>query len=89
MKKKKSLKSLFCPNCGGFPSIIIEQYTQPIEEVMKWNEKTEDYELESSNIDGVEFTELCGICLTHLEYKPLSFLQAEKIRKKKHEYKKA
>ena len=60
-------KHLWCPKCKCFPDVIKEKYLEPIIETRKWD--GELYGLEDSNLDNVEFTELCGECDNKLEVK--------------------
>jgi len=62
-------KSLYCPKCKEYPDKIIEKYLEPLEETREWN-KHGDYGLTDSNIDSIEYEQLCAKCGTKLEYKP-------------------
>jgi len=61
-------KVLYCPQCKVYPDKIIEMYTEPIEEQREWDGTY--YALYDSNIDNVEFEQICAKCRTRLEYYP-------------------
>lgn len=61
--KKKGY--LYCPKCKTEPRKIIEKYLEPIEESRKWDGFC--YELEFTNLDSVEFEQLCSVCRTRLK----------------------
>lgn len=61
---KDTKKFLYCPKCKRYPDMIIEKYLKPIKELRKWN--GEVYELFESNIELVEFEQLCSVCKTKL-----------------------
>lgn len=60
----KNKKFLWCPKCKEFPDKIIEKYLEPIEETRVWDNG--NYGLDESNIDEVEFEQLCFKCRTNL-----------------------
>lgn len=67
---------LWCPKCKKYPDTIVEKYQSEPElvEVRKWNSETGNYELVETNLDQIEFEQLCGECTaenceTKLEYK--------------------
>ena len=61
-------KDLYCPDCEQYPDNIIERYLEPIEEERIWDQKMGAYRLQDTNLDGVEYQQLCGICRTKLIY---------------------
>jgi hypothetical protein len=58
-------KYLYCDNCKEFPNKIVEKYLEPIEEVREFN--TDCYELIETNLDSVEFEQLCFKCRNKLK----------------------
>jgi len=62
MKKKY----LWCDKCKKFPDKIIERYLKPIEETRIFDKSIGEYGLDESNIDDVEFEQLCGTCRSKL-----------------------
>ena len=69
-EEEREGKTLYCPTCKEYPNKIIERYLDPIEETREWDKEFSDYSLASSNIEDVEYTQLCGKCRTKLEFKP-------------------
>lgn len=57
-------KDLYCPVCKNYPDKIIEVYQEPIRETRIWD--TDCYVLEDSNIEDVEYEQLCGKCESKL-----------------------
>ena len=62
-------KNLWCEKCKKFPNKIIERYLEPIEETREFDEANGNYGLVESNIDEIEFEQLCGTCRTILKFK--------------------
>jgi hypothetical protein len=62
----KPKKYLYCETCLKCPDKIKERYLEPIVEVRKWDVDSGCYGLESTNMEDVEFEQLCGECDTKL-----------------------
>lgn len=57
-------KHLYCKKCKEFPDAIKEVYKQFLEETRKWDGS--NYALVDSNIDNIEYVQLCAYCDTKL-----------------------
>ena len=71
----KNEKFLWCEKCREFPDKIIEKYLEPVEEIRVWDNG--DYGLDESNIDDVEFEQLCFKCRSKLIDKSEEFKKVE------------
>jgi uncharacterized protein with PIN domain len=71
----KKQDELYCPKCKNNPTTIFERYTKPIEEKRVWD--GEWFQMVESNIDSVEYEELCAVCRTKLTYLPAKETDAQ------------
>jgi hypothetical protein len=58
-------KYLYCKKCKKYPNEITEIYVEPTIEFRKWNGK--EYELKHTNLEDIEFEQLCSKCKTKLK----------------------
>ena len=58
---------LYCTHCDEYPDKIENRYTDTLIEKRKWFDGC--YELQNSNINELEYEEICGKCGTKLIYK--------------------
>ena len=58
-------KELYCPKCQKSPTKIIERYLEPVEEIRVWDGVC--FVLIESNLDSVEYEQLCVECKGKLD----------------------